>query len=147
MLLLRPRSSLPHCPALCLWRLTPVDPSMQAPLPSGFLLGLAKAEPQEHRKAERSGHVCFPRRAWSLLSRAVWQWLVPSGGSPYPTLVLPSSGSGDSSFLSLSKLLWGSGDEGRNGFLTSLVPENLAIFVTHSSVNSSHLKSFPQNSI
>ena len=145
MPLLRPLSSLPHCPALCLWRLTLVDPSTQAPLPSGFLLGLAKAEPQEHRKAERSGRVCFPRRARSLLSRAVWQWLVPSGGSP--TLALPSPGSGDSSFLSLSKLLWRVGDEGRNGFLTSLVPENLAIFVTHSSVNSSYLKSFPQNPI
>lgn len=145
MPLLHPRSSLPHCPALCLWRLTLVDPSTQAPLPSGFLLGLAKAEPQEHRKAGRSGRVCFPHRARSLLSRAVWQWLVPSGGSP--TLALPSPGSGDSSFLSLSKLLWRAGDEGRNGFLTSLVPENLAIFVTHSSVNSSHLKSFPQNPI
>ena len=145
MPLLHPRSSLPHCPALCLWRLTLVDPSTQAPLPSGFLLGLAKAEPQEHRKAGRSGRVCFPHRARSLLSRAVWQWLVPSGGSP--TLALPSPGSGDSSFLSLSKLLWRAGDEGRNGFLTSLVPENLAIFVTHSSVNSAHLKSFPQNPI
>ena len=95
MPLLHPRSSLPHCPALCLWRLTLVDPSTQAPLPSGFLLGLAKAEPQEHRKAGRSGRVCFPHRARSLLSRAVWQWLVPSGGSP--TLALPSPGSGDSS--------------------------------------------------
>ena len=84
-----------------------MDPSTQAPLPSAFLLGLAKAEPQEHRKAERSGRVCLPHSARSLLSRAVWHWLVLSGGSS--TLALPSPGSGDCSFLGLSKLLQGRG--------------------------------------
>lgn len=95
-------SSAPILLCLIVLLCTPVDPSTQAPLPSGFLLGLAKAEPQELGEAERSGGVCFPRPAQPLLSRAAWQRLVPSGGSS--TLALPSPASGDCSFLGLSKL-------------------------------------------